>query len=105
MTPKDAGKIVIDLSPEAIKLAEILAEARKEIKQRMDQYPEALYIERRHNGKFAVMRGGSNRAFFLLDSRERALLVARGIVTSGGIYVERYRKDGPSADRWRSITK
>jgi hypothetical protein len=87
-------KIVIDLSPEAIRLAEILEQAKEDIKRRMDRNPEALYIERRHNGKFAVMRGGSNRALFLLDSRERALLVARGIAASDAIYIERDRKDG-----------
>jgi len=61
-----------------------------------------VYIERRENGKYAVMVGGAKRASRLCDTQKQAIATARRMHPDVKPDVERQRRrKSGSPDHWR----
>jgi len=61
---------------------------------------DEIYIERRDDGKYKVLREGAKRASAVEDTQKQAIDRARELNPSA-IRVERVRKVGPGPDKWR----
>jgi hypothetical protein len=63
---------------------------------------DALYIERRKEGDYAVRRPGSERASDILPTQDRAIKRAREIDPDAAVHVERVRDTKVGGrDKWR----
>ncbi len=66
----------------------------------MDQ--NALFIERRHQGDYAIRRPNSERASAVEATQAEAIQRAREIEPDATIHVERVRHaEGGNPDKWR----
>ncbi len=63
-----------------------------------------LYVERRPNGDYAVLKANSDRASALTNTQAEAILRARQLNPDAAIHVERVRNtNNGKPDRWRKI--
>ena len=69
----------------------------------IDKSRQAVFIERRPDGAYAVRRLNAERAAAVLPTQKEAIERARKLIEPWGrIFVERVRNDSSkSADRWR----
>jgi hypothetical protein len=64
----------------------------------------AWYIERRPDGKYAVSRGGAQRASAICNTQAEAIVKAKEMDASMPIHVERVRDVATgNRDKWRKI--
>jgi hypothetical protein len=61
---------------------------------------DEIYIERRDDGKYKVLREGGKRASAVENTQAEAIARARELEPSA-IRVERVRNVGPGRDKWR----
>lgn len=60
-----------------------------------------LFIERRGDGKYKVLKPKAVRASAVTDTQKEAIDRARELNPDATIHVERVRKVGPGPDKWR----
>ncbi len=60
-----------------------------------------LFIERRDDGKYKVLKPNAERASAVTDTQKEAIKRARELNPGAAIHVERVRKVGPGPDKWR----
>jgi len=64
---------------------------------------DPLFIEKRHDGKYAVKRANDARASVIAETQEQAIQRAREM-TNGPIHVERIRHTSAGTpDKWRRL--
>ena len=65
---------------------------------------EALFIERRDDGQYAIKRANSQRASDVLPTQAAAIERAREMSPAAPIHVERVRRvTSGSPDKWRRL--
>jgi hypothetical protein len=68
----------------------------------IDKSRQAVFIERRPDGAYAVRRPNAERAAAVLPTQKEAIERARKLRPDGSIFIERVRNDSSkSAERWR----
>lgn len=64
----------------------------------------AVYIERREDGEYAVRKPGSERASAILPTQDEAIKRARRMHPDAAIHVERVRDTNVGGrDKWRKL--
>jgi hypothetical protein len=68
----------------------------------IDKTRQAIFVERRSDGSYAVRRPNSERAAAVFPTQKEAVERARALRPDGSILVERTRNDSSkTVDRWR----
>jgi hypothetical protein len=63
-----------------------------------------LFIERQHDGRYAVKRANTQRASAVTETQAEAIQRARELSPDAPIHVERVRTaSGGSPDKWRKL--
>lgn len=60
-----------------------------------------LFIERRADGEYKVLKPNAQRASAVAPTQKAAIERARELNPDAAILVERVRKIGPGPDKWR----
>ncbi len=69
----------------------------------MSKDDDKLFIERRDDGKYKVLKPDADRASAVAATQKEAIERARKLNPDAALHVERVRKVGPGRDKWRKL--
>ena len=62
---------------------------------------DKLFVERRDDGKYKVLKPGAGRASAVADTQKAAIDKAKVLNPEATVQAERVRNVGPGRDKWR----